>query len=142
MAVKKGRDKNKTKRDVREAWCCEPVWSPDEVLVFFYLNHDENFARQFGEALGYKYVGMWGDHKEVYMFKTPEGKSKDASREFESYSRFIEWAEPRDLKMAARCDSLEEAIEKLKRVNYCANDRSYEEQIDEIFKALSRPKYG
>lgn len=128
-----------------------PKWSNDEVLVFFYLNLSKKTARSLGEALGCEYMEEWGtseimgglgkDKKSnVFRFKTPVGKSREACRRFEEFEELVEWADPVDLKMESRDRNLEKVVKMLRDVKTCAPDNSYKRQIDRIVGQLYEVK--
>ena len=114
-----------------------PKWSENEVVAFFYLNLSESTARPLGEALGYEYLGKQDDS---HRFRVPEGKAGEACKRLESFEELVEWAEPVDLKMESRCQTLDEAVQKMRGVDYCTPNRDYKEQIDEIVKHLYKVK--
>jgi hypothetical protein len=115
-----------------------PRYSKDEVLAFFYFNLSEKTAQRLGEALGYEFIGEWAEN--VFRFKTPEGKAREACGQFESFGELVEWAEPVDLKMESRSKNLEEVIKLMKDVDYVASNKCYNEQLDKVVKQLYNVK--
>ena len=117
-----------------------PKWSNDEVLAFFYLNLSEKTAKNLGEALGYEYLGEWSDNN-VFRFRTLEGGAKEACELLENrFSELIEWAEPVDLKIDSRCQSLDDVVEMVKNVDWCTTNKDYKKQIEAIVTHLYKVK--
>ena len=72
-----------------------PRYAKDEVLASFYLNLSKKTARWLGEVLGYEFLEEWSEN--VFRFKTPKGKVREACGQFENFDELVEWAAPEEI---------------------------------------------
>jgi hypothetical protein len=119
-----------------------PEYAKGQILVVLKTTGN-NFARTFGERLGYRLANKRRDDLlEVadligcFVYDVGEGREQEAIKQFESYGQFVEWADRRDLKWESRQKSLEEAIDRLERIRDDASadisDRVYGKLIKDF----------
>jgi hypothetical protein len=114
-----------------------------EILVCFKRNCGKDFARELGSWPGYVLSGERYDFgANVFIYKTEEGKEKEACKKFRAYEEFVEWAELRDLKMEARWKALDEVIELIDvlRSKADVSEEEYYKRTGEILLKLKKIK--
>lgn len=81
----------------------QPEIAKCQVIVYF-KNCGEDFAKTFGEKLGYELIEEYEFSDNGFIFKTPVDGEQEAIEKFEDekYKPFVENADLRDLKLEQR----------------------------------------
>ena len=118
----------------------KPEYVKGEILVSFKKScNSERFARKFGETIGYQSSKESYEHGNLYIFKTKVGKEREAIKRFVAHSKFVDWANLRDLKYESRLSSkeeLESMVQNLDPSNL--PDEEYKNQLEEIRKYIKK----
>ncbi len=112
----------------------QPNYAKGEILVEFKGPQSKDFAKAFGEKLGYALKDEEYKHGNAFIYIVPEGQEKKISRQFERYKKFVDWADRRDIRLEQRWTGLEKIISKLEALKDNAEipDREYKRLLDNI----------
>ncbi|MCD6381468.1 MAG: hypothetical protein J7L43_00625 [Candidatus Aenigmarchaeota archaeon] len=119
----------------------EPQYAKGEILVAFSKSIDKDFARKFGEVLGYELSDDEYRHGyNIFIYKTSPGKEREAIEKFKSHSDFVMWAERRDIKLENRWNLLERVEKMINNLidNAEIPDKEYESKIEELCEILRK----
>jgi len=118
----------------------QPNYAQREILVVFkgFPDMNDNFAKIFGQIIGYELLGTYEHSESDYIFQTPVGQEDKACKEFASHEKFIDCASRRDLKLDKRWNELEEAERKIQDLHENADlpDDEYNKQLQKIIEYL------
>jgi hypothetical protein len=118
-----------------------PKYAKGQIHVIFKYDGDytEDFVRKFSKALGYELIKEHGGN---YIFKTEVGKEKEAVERFREYSKFVEYADLRDIKMDLRHNSLELAIDQIQELqqNVELSNSQYNQKLKDISVYINQLK--
>ncbi len=111
-----------------------PDYAPGEIIVQFRadVDHGEEFTTAFGKALGYEQI----DCKTVcggIPYRVQVGKEKEAIRDLQRYTKFVETAYRYDRKVERRVRAIDQVVSELQDLNdHDISDRAWRREIDRI----------
>ena len=119
-----------------------PLYARGEILVEFKGPQSNDFAKTFGEKLGYTLKDEEYKHGNAFIYLVPVGQEKKAAKQFERYKKFVDWADLRDIKLEERWTGLEKIIAKLEALKDQAEipDREYKRELNLILKSIPGPR--
>ena len=122
----------------------QPNYAKGEILVEFKGSQSRDFARAFGQRLGYTLKDEDYQHGNAFIYIVPENREKNVSKQFEKHKEFIEWASHRDIKLEQRWAGLGKVITRLQALSDCVEDYSDSEWnriLECIANCLKSEKY-
>ena|SRR5688572_20487987 len=122
----------------------KPRYATGQIIVDFHDGLGEDFAKDFGEKIGYK-LSDDQPNEGPYVFETPPGKERKAVREFSrrQYDNFVEFADRRDLRLEerwSRLDRVVEMIEEFRDSNADFGTKEYNRELENIRNYLESIK--
>jgi len=121
----------------------QPKYAKGQILVEFKPQVSRDFAKTFGENIGFKISDEDYEHGTAFIYQTKPGEEKQAKITFQRHKKFIAWADLRDLRLEARWNELEEIIAALENLGDNADtlgDKDYQSQREALARRLAKPE--
>ncbi len=115
-----------------------PNYANGQILVVFKPALSYDFIYDFANKLGYPLIKIPDSYSVGHIFKTNIGDEKKAIKQFKKYTKFVEYAELRDLKLEERVQKLDQAIEMINNLseNISLPDELFKGRLNDISKYL------